>query len=1407
MHKIGISESKTKPKSIEKSAENKFIKSKTNVGKKTLKTKNATKRFSPSSVKLFKSLIKNYLIKTGCNKCFGIDLTKRSNQIKYGCYECTREELLMKQADCQEDKWDIVRYSVLLDYSFEQCTNSKTSCKGNKCKNAHNKVELNVWNEARRYALISLSELYLDLIESNMYAKLMLQYFIINEGYAIELLCKQCLLENNKDLVVSASKKRHMPFCKNGHYWDNVAISFVKQDGNGQKRYWFADNELAPKGSQYYNESITVCINEIKYNENYKTDEDIFALAEKITFTFQRSRKSEKHSQANDVSSVEITTLSNDDMNVDEDLFYLMNNMTEREDDDIDDYEATNSNFKNNRANYYEIIPAKEAFKLKEANPANFKWCRVKLEGIYNTIATPIDENFPPIQIHGRMNCGPCFDGDEVIVELLHVKKLDSEKHISEYERDQQLKSNKISTNVNLETTIQHGRVKSIVKQVRKRRGSVFICTVDEYQSNLMKPVCGTVPKIHLINGALYSTLDKEDVDNHVALYTMVHDNFKMKKIVKLNEKDRQDKLFVVCIIKWSKTHMYPLGYAMSSMSQGTDQASSQRIIDYACNVPKRYIPDTLSQLGINISDAMLNMFSNREDLRNDYVVTIDPPDCQDVDDALSLLKRDDHYVIGVHIADVSFFIPKGSKLDKEAFRRCRTYYPKVKDGPIHMLPAELSENFCSLLPDRDRPCISVMISVDFEGKILSHKIVRTIIQSKQKLSYSEVQQILCPSSSIEINSNERLKTMLLQLNDVAQLLRKERLGKARHYFQFENSIKSNGGHDFTAHFLVEEFMILANAYVADYLYKKFPDCIPLRIQGHPDNCELDEWFKNYSHCSNIALFIQSHAPSICHSLSSGNASEVPLSHVPLLKEIGTMLIEASQKNNARRIREIIGAEQFHPLHSVALSAWLDIQRSAEFACSGTRTLSDHSHFALGKTYYTQFTSPIRRYMDIVVHRLLVSSLLDSTTAIYSKEEIHNICEHVNLLSSNAKKYEKFCNSLATAISLQPGPAYFARILVDIGENNFCFNFPELCELTRRQKSVTFSSLDVCEKPIISERHENCQTQILLKWKRRIYDAEHDECDVKHTSKGDRLKSDKKNPVCLSQNYHVRKVPLNEWLQVVDALDSESDQRLIENVRQIIPYLEKNPVYAEITSEVKDSKIVHHHVPFTLQLENSATMYFQFGAESVRGILQPVITVLNLTPEYNLCVQHMNDAIKCFSDVAVRKVKDQYDSIEEYQDIWLPIIDMEAAYAAVQDANPITIKNVTVSLQENEDFPNQYYGKFFLDRMFCKERCINLLKNSKDEEEDMHDYLCLKFPLSSCKYDHTIVKENVWVCHALAQHGAVADNNNDDSSNNGKQFCVDFVVHHFATKPPKELLSNAELKCVVELLTKPSPHR
>jgi VacB/RNase II family 3'-5' exoribonuclease len=1368
-----------------------FVSTTTDVGQQNL-----SRLPSLASEKFLKDLLQDFVIRIGCQKCMNSKSSVTDASCEQNEEECSRDRLLA--ATNTSGNWHPVR-CIVLDYLNDicLCQPQRQQCVGETCVHAHNSVELQIWRRARQ-ACLALEEFFLDVTHSKLLPELILRFLTSRKLCELAMLCRECVRQENYD---SALKAKHRPKCQGGHQWNDCAgLCYAINDARGQgKVAHFIGDRVAQPALSGKQELVAICINEVK--RFGLTDEDILSLATTTEYHKPRDAESKRPRASSKWAVDSLEQFTGDTLdNESQSLSQLDESIDDNGDGDNDIYGMQDME----EEPYYKLIPAEEARKKTLGYSDKYRHCRVKLDGLQSASAVPVQGDSQIILLSGRSNCGPCFDGDEVIVKL----KPNSDQHASK----------ESSTS---DPSTRRGTVVAIVKKVQRRKGSVFICTVDEHSSSLMRPLCGTVPKIHVMNGAARDKFGDERVNNYVALYKRGDNgHIQPTSVIALNEKKRQDKLFVVCIEKWDHNYMYPLGFAMCYIPEGTDEASSQRIINLACHVPARYQPGDLANFQPDLSTWAAQLQCHREDLRSEFIISIDPPECTDVDDALSVKvdKDNQKYTVSVHIADVSFFVAKDSKLDNEACRRGLTYYPVGKQKPIHMLPGEFVEHYCSLLPHRDRPCITVTFVVDQEGNVEEPHVSRTLISNKRKLTYSEAQELITSYADnknfgkhIEGESSGVLRTTLMHLNLAAQLLRRKRLGNSRHHVLVDKLLNLATHQDTAAHILVEELMITANSIVAERIIKKFPHCTPLRRQSSPEKEELEKWFKQYAHYSSLVSSIEQHAPYHLDSAVSDEQIDEP--KVSLLAEVAEMLREATQSEDIAKIREILRAEQYHPLQALALDGWLSIQHSAEYVSSGC--CEDFSHFALNKQHYTHFTSPIRRYIDIIIHRLLVSTLESTEQCPYTNDDMREICSRANKTKSQEKKFEKYSTILATAASLSSAPVFMPGILVEIDESGLCFQFPGLPHMKRGQRSVTFSKLDVSEKPyhpVIGEDQTRefiyDMEQMILKWNRRIYDVN---CFSKVESAKPQSDTNVLKLVEITSDRHVRNVSLQHYQSVRKALKNSNNSQLLEAVRLMLLAVEWNPTCPEILSETKSGKIVKHHTEGRLQLHAGVVMHVQLGAECQQGFLQPRIMQVSLTPEYCMCVQHMDDAVKCFSNVATKKLEDRYKSLSQYQDIWRPIISMEAAYSAIQETDPVVIKNVPVRLRRVSDTNRpKYCGQLELDIQFCMERCINLSYNVKDGDEDMLDYLCLKFALTPRRYDHTIVQANTWTCHALGDRNAASDL--DDSSCTscsaaGQHFSLKFVVHHSSTPPPSELLDHPGVTCTVELLAKPLPHR
>ncbi len=340
------------------------------------------------------------------------------------------------------------------------------------------------------------------------------------------------------------------------------------------------------------------------------------------------------------------------------------------------------------------------------------------------------------------------------------------------------------------------------------------------------------------------------------------------------------------------------------------------------------------------------NEVAKRRDLRDTLTFTIDPADAKDFDDALSFKKLENgKYEIGIHIADVSHFVEPGTVLDKEAIKRGTSVY--LVDRTIPMLPEILSNDLCSLNPDVPRFTFSAIFVMDGNTKITDKWFGRTVIHSDRRFSYEDAQNILDQNKSLGLEASKKengeYAEILEILNQIAKKLQKEKLKNGAIEFETEEvkfelddegkPIRVFRKERKDTHKLIEEFMLLANKEVAEFMFKgmenkKMKGAFVYRIHELPNKEKI----------ANLALFT---------------------------KALGYHLDEDEGVVTAGALNKLMKDVDGKPEEFLIKTAAI---RSMAKAVYSTRNIG---HFGLGFTYYTHFTSPIRRYPDLMVHRLL----------------------------------------------------------------------------------------------------------------------------------------------------------------------------------------------------------------------------------------------------------------------------------------------------------------------------------------------------------------------------------------------------------------------------------------------------
>ena len=425
----------------------------------------------------------------------------------------------------------------------------------------------------------------------------------------------------------------------------------------------------------------------------------------------------------------------------------------------------------------------------------------------------------------------------------------------------------------------------------------------------------------------------------------------------------------VVKVTEWPDNAKNPIGQVLDILGKAGDNTTEMHAILAEFGLPYVY-PQSVEKAADKIpAEISAEEIARREDFRKVTTFTIDPKDAKDFDDALSIRPlKDGLWEVGVHIADVTHYVKEGSIIDKEAEKRATSVY--LVDRTIPMLPERLCNFICSLRPNEEKLAFSAIFDITEKGEVRDSRIVHTVIESDRRFTYEEAQQI------IETKEGD-FKDEILMLDTIAKALREKRFTAGainfdRYEVKFEIDEK---GKPISVYFkeskdankLVEEFMLLANRTVAEKIGKapkgKKPKVLPYRIHDLPDPEKLD----------NLAQFIARFGYRL---RTSGTKTDVS-------KSINHLLDDIQGKKE-----EIL-------IETVSI-------RAMQKARYSTHNIG---HYGLAFDYYTHFTSPIRRFPDMMVHRL-VTRYMDGGRSV-SETKYEDLCDHSSNMEQIAANAER----------------------------------------------------------------------------------------------------------------------------------------------------------------------------------------------------------------------------------------------------------------------------------------------------------------------------------------------------------------------------------------------------------------
>lgn len=483
-------------------------------------------------------------------------------------------------------------------------------------------------------------------------------------------------------------------------------------------------------------------------------------------------------------------------------------------------------------------------------------------------------------------------------------------------------------------------RVQGVITEVVSRRQTEFIGRLQENKNF----------------GFFISEMEKPMPDIYIPL----------KKFNDAKDGDR----IIVRLVQWEVGDKRPEGEVVAVITPEEEGNIAMKEILLQAGFGLQFSDEVMEEAGRLPDRISSEEVKARKDFRNTLTVTIDPYDAKDFDDALSIQKLDNgNFEIGVHIADVSHYVQKETELDEEAYSRATSVYLPDRVNP--MLPEHISNELCSLRPKEDKLTFSAVFEMTQEGKIINHWLGKTIIHSDHRFTYEEVQEII-------ENADGIYKDEILTFNAIAKKLRAERFKKGainfssqEVKFKLDDKGKPVGiviKESKESHQLIEEFMLLANRYVASHFSKIIindkPIPAPYRVHDNPDEEKL--------------------VPFIAFARKFGHQFDMSSP-------------DAIAASFNQMLRDVQGKPEQHVLEQLGIRTM----------AKAIYTTENIGHYGLGFENYCHFTSPIRRYPDVMVHRLLEQTL-QNNFAVDKKME--QKCKHCSERERAAMECERAGN-------------------------------------------------------------------------------------------------------------------------------------------------------------------------------------------------------------------------------------------------------------------------------------------------------------------------------------------------------------------------------------------------------------
>lgn len=890
----------------------------------------------------------------------------------------------------------------------------------------------------------------------------------------------------------------------------------------------------------------------------------------------------------------------------------------------------------------------------EEVPEGNIILCHLDFKFFHQASAVPLDPSASPTMIKGKEKLKGSLPGDIVRVDMIRKCVLFDEK---------------------------------TEEAIRKTHfGSSFLCRVSEYNCIQFYPLDKCYPKF--VN---LPTITREE-KNGVVCFDPSSINSIPRVSNFIPHEVALKMVFVVKFLGWKKKYGYPLGIIIGALPSNSSHVQ-QLLLKLRHNIPLSIVEHSITTKRCETRTTQGSVFT--------HAITIDPEGSTDHDDALTCTYTNrgkiKTYSVGVHITNVDAFVTKGSHADEQAAERGCTVYDAPDSISSPMLPANVL-NQASIDTGKIVEAFTVLsnFTVTDESSrnerisLGSISITESSVTSHAELTYAEAQAILIaddrsyPKSLVKKMKSYNAERPVLHLKEMIQclwkfawFLRVKRLGRAAlAYTVREESELLN----LEAHYLVEEFMIWANMQVAKKLSRDFKNQTILRSQKPPIDQELEQFKRNFKSALPLSA-----------AYRNFREPRTSVSALLMLEFEHAKLQEHLKKKKGREVMHCVQVEHLHPQLAALHSIMRSLQSPAQY-CVLQPDEDGGSHSSLQCQYYTHFTSPLRRYVDIVIQRQLHAALQKKRN-VYTVEELNAVCRTTQKKQKDAQKYEGDILTLKFANTLRENQREYICVISQVdpkqGTVSLCFTDMDL-RLSQRDSEVTTQQLHKNYRMVRDKSRS--ESEIPYTWKVKLCSfngtpagfLNPDEVEVSSASDEngqlnfytpDDSHCLTKKTVNIKVKGKVKSIPSQTWLELQDctmkgevSVEAKSEA-ILSNItstnetRTPIPHILWRSTFCIYTL----SKVLK---PFDV-------MKMQLCATQGKTMQEPTIQLLEVGPGLKICVHHNKDATKCFVGNLTRDAtKKDYKSLTEYVNCWEPVVLAEAAYASIKDAEFLLIRDV-----------------------------------------------------------------------------------------------------------------------------------